>query len=119
MAGTIVSGTNGFTINAGVNDVVTLRNLVINGIEVGGGSMRIHEHALQTHVFSTLGLGGEATTHFAPLLEALEMGAPPHGGMALGVERLLACLLGLPHIRSTMAFPKTAGGQCLLTQALS
>ena len=94
-------------------------DLVINGVEVGGGSMRIHEHALQSQVFSALGWSSEAPHHFAPLLEALEMGAPPHGGMALGVERLLACLLGLPHIRPTMAFPKTAGGQCLLTQALS
>lgn len=94
-------------------------DLVINGIEVGGGSMRIHEPALQAEVFGVLGMGQHAAEHFAPLLEALALGAPPHGGMALGVERLLACLLGLPHIRPTMAFPKTAGGQCLLTQALS
>ena len=75
---------------------------------------------MQKQVFRTLGWPeSESQEHFRPLLEALELGAPPHGGMALGVERLLATLLGLPHIRAVMAFPKTSGGQCLLTQALA
>ena len=95
-------------------------DLAISGQEVGGGSMRIHEPALQRRVFEFLGMPKEESElHFRPLLEALSLGPPPHGGMALGVERLLATLLGLPHIRAVMAFPKTAGGQCLLTEALS
>lgn len=95
-------------------------DLAINGYEVGGGSMRIHEPALQKQAFETLGWSEpEYTAHFKPLLEALERGAPPHGGMALGVERLCCVLLGLPHIRAVMAFPKTSSGQCLLTHALS
>jgi aspartyl-tRNA synthetase len=95
-------------------------DLVINGLEIGGGSMRIHEAALQQQVFTHLGMpAAESQAHFRPLLEALALGAPPHGGMALGVERLASTLLGLPHIRMVMAFPKTTGGQCLLTEALS
>ena len=95
-------------------------DLVINGMEIGGGSMRIHEPALQRQVFAHLGMPiEESEANFRPLLEALQLGAPPHGGMALGVERLVATLLGLPHIRQAMAFPKTTGGQCLLTEALS
>ncbi len=95
-------------------------DLAINGYEVGGGSMRIHEATLQHQAFEKLGWSPEEyTSHFKPLLEALERGAPPHGGMALGVERLCCVLLGLPHIRTVMAFPKTTSGQCPLTQALS
>lgn len=95
-------------------------DLVLNGQEVGGGSMRIHEPELQRQVFEFLSIpSAEAQAHFRPLLEALSLGPPPHGGMALGVERLVATLLGLPHIRTVMAFPKTTGGQCLLTEALS
>ena len=92
-------------------------DLAINGVEVGGGSMRIHEPHLQREVFGVLGMENSAE-HFRPLLEALELGAPPHGGMALGVERLVASLVGAVHIREVMAFPKTTGGQCLFTQAL-
>ncbi len=95
-------------------------DLAINGQEIGGGSMRIHEPAQQRQVFALLGWGQEESeAHFQPLLEALSLGAPPHGGMALGVERLVATLLNLPHIRAAMAFPKTSGGQCLLTGALA
>lgn len=95
-------------------------DLVVNGMEIGGGSMRIHEPLLQRQVFAHLGMREEESEiNFRPLLEALQLGAPPHGGMALGVERLVATLLGLPHIRQAMAFPKTTGGQCLLTEALS
>lgn len=82
--------------------------------------MRIHEATLQHQAFEKLGWSKEEyVPHFKPLLEALERGAPPHGGMALGVERLCCVLLGLPHIRTVMAFPKTTSGQCPLTQALS
>lgn len=94
-------------------------DLAINGQEVGGGSIRIHEPLLQRQVFEVLGWpASEYENHFRPLLEAFALGAPPHGGMALGVERLVAALLGEPNIRSVMAFPKTVGGQCLLTLAL-
>lgn len=95
-------------------------DLVLNGAEIGGGSMRVHEPALQARVFAFLGLSAaEQEAHFGPLLEALRTGAPPHGGMALGVERLVATLTHAPSIRSVMAFPKTTGGQCPLTHALS
>jgi len=95
-------------------------DLVLNGMEVGGGSMRIHEAPLQEEVLAFLGLGAEeAEAHFGPLLRALRWGAPPHGGMALGVERLMATLIRAPSIREVMAFPKSTGGQCLLTEALS
>jgi aspartyl-tRNA synthetase len=95
-------------------------DLAINGQEIGGGSMRIHEGPLQRQVFAFLGMSvSESEENFRPLLEALALGAPPHGGMALGVERLAATLLELPHIRTVIAFPKTTGGQCLLTQALA
>jgi aspartyl-tRNA synthetase len=91
-------------------------DLVMNGMEVGGGSMRIHEQALQAEVLAFLGL---PAAPFAPLLQSLGEGAPPHGGMALGVERLVAILTGATTIREVMAFPKTTGGQCLLTGALA
>ena len=91
-------------------------DLVLNGVEVGGGSMRIHEEALQKEVFKWLNLSEE---HFESLLSMLAWGAPPHGGMALGVERLLSILIGAGSIREVMAFPKTVKGQCLLTKAPS
>jgi aspartyl-tRNA synthetase len=91
-------------------------DLVMNGMEVGGGSMRIHEKGLQEEVLTFLGLPLEP---FSPLLQSLGEGAPPHGGMALGVERLVAILTGAKTIREVMAFPKTTGGQCLLTGALA
>lgn len=112
---------SGHTFEQSPNTVLAAAfDLAINGYEVGGGSMRIHEHALQRQAFETLGWEThEYAAHFKPLLEALERGAPPHGGMALGVERLCCVLLGLPHIRAVMAFPKTTSGQCLLTHALT
>ena len=95
-------------------------DLAFNGYEVGGGSLRLHEAGLQRLMFERLGWSvPESEAHFGYLLRALETGAPPHGGMALGVERLCAVLLEQPTIRSVMPFPKTNTGQCPLTQALS
>jgi len=93
-------------------------DLVVNGVELGGGSIRIHRRALQEVVFAALRLPPEETAaRFGFLLEALAFGAPPHGGIALGLDRLVAMLAGEDSIRDTIAFPKTQKGSCLLTNA--
>ncbi|MBI4231108.1 MAG: aspartate--tRNA ligase [Planctomycetes bacterium] len=93
-------------------------DLVINGSEVGGGSIRIHEPDTQKAVFAALGLTEErARAKFGFLLDALRFGAPPHGGIALGIDRLVALLAGTENIREVMAFPKTARGGCPTTGA--
>ena len=95
-------------------------DIVLNGFEVGGGSIRIHKSDLQEKIFKVLGLGKkEAEEQFGHLLKAFEYGAPPHGGIALGLDRLFAVLLGEPNIREVTAFPKTGDGRDLLMNAPS
>jgi aspartyl-tRNA synthetase len=84
-------------------------DLVLNGSEIGGGSVRIHDPALQARVFARLGIEDEeARNRFGFFLDALEYGTPPHGGIALGLDRLVAILCGEASIREVIAFPKTA-----------
>jgi len=93
-------------------------DIVLNGNEIGGGSIRIHDRSIQQRVFSTIGLSqAEAESKFGFLLEAFNYGPPPHGGIALGVDRLCALLAGVDSIREVIAFPKTASGGDPLTGA--
>ncbi len=93
-------------------------DLVLNGREAGGGSIRIHDAALQRRVLNALGIDdAQAQTEFGFLLDALQYGAPPHGGIAFGIDRLAAMLAGADSIRDVIAFPKTQRASCLLTEA--
>jgi len=93
-------------------------DIVLNGNEIGGGSIRIHDRAMQKRVFDTIGLSpAEAESKFGFLLEAFNYGPPPHGGIALGIDRLCALLAGAESIREVIAFPKTASGGDPLTGA--
>ena len=95
-------------------------DIVLNGYELGGGSIRIFDKEIQKSMFKALGFTEEeAKSQFGFLLDAFEYGVPPHGGCAIGLDRFVMLLAGRDNLRDTIAFPKTANATCLLTEAPS
>ena len=108
-------------IDAPIDEMESIAyDIVLNGVELGGGSIRIHKKEIQQKVFKLLGISDEeANEKFEFLLDALKYGAPPHGGLAMGLDRLIMLLTKSASIRDVIAFPKTQRAQCLLTRAPS